>query len=408
MLAYSFYETDSRIKQYANVLVERGDAVDVIALRHPGQPSHSLINGVNIFRIQTRTINERGPLSYLFRIVRFLVLSAGFMAWRQISQRYDLIHVHSVPDFLIFAAIVPKLLGAPVILDIHDVLPEFYASKFRVSLDSLSFRCLVLVERLSIAFANHAIVANHLWCERVAGRCGHPDKCSPIRNYPPLWLFDPQFRTRKNGKFLITYPGSLNWHQGVDVAIAAFAKIKNQMPDAEFHIYGEGPAKESLIKLADALGLTGRVIFHGVLPTEDIAQVMANTDLAIEPKRAGSQFGNEALSMKIFEFMAAGVPLVVSRTRIHQFYYDDGLVNYYDDDNEDQLAANILNLRNNPSLRQQQVSAALKYVEAHNWAQEKSQYLAIVDSLVAKRAINRAAPTVPGPRQPGVLVTKGK
>lgn len=406
MLAYSFYENDSRIKQYAHALVARGDTVDVIALRRPGQEPHSVLNGVNIFRIQTRTVNERGPLTYLFRIIRFLVVAAGFIAWRHVSRRYQLVHVHSVPDFLVFTAIVPKMFGTPVILDIHDVLPEFYASKFRVSLDSFSFHCLVLVERLSIAFANHVIVANHLWCERVAARCGHPEKCSPIRNYPPLGLFNPQVRTRNNGKFLITYPGSLNWHQGVDVAIAAFARIKDQMPDAEFHIYGEGPAKESLLKLAENLGLSDRVIFHGLLPTEEIVKVMADTDLAVEPKRAGSQFGNEALSMKIFEFMAVGVPLVVSRTRIHQYYYSDSLVCYYEDDNDEQLAANILFLRNNSSRRKQQVSNSLQYVEAHNWGVEKSDYLGIVDSLTNKLSPRQGVPTAP--RQPAVLVSKGK
>lgn len=408
MLAYSFYENDSRIKQYAHALVARGDTVDVIALRRPGQEAHSILNGVNVFRIQTRTVNERGPFSYLFRIIRFLVLAAGFIAWRHVSRRYQLIHVHSVPDFLVFAAVVPKIFGTPVILDIHDVLPEFYASKFRVSLDSFSFRCLVLVERLSIAFANHVIVANHLWCERVAARCGHPEKCSPIRNYPPLGLFNPQVRTRNTGKFLITYPGSLNWHQGVDVAIAAFARIKDQMPDAEFHVYGEGPAKESLIKLAENLGLSDRVIFHGLIPTEEIVKVMADTDLAVEPKRAGSQFGNEALSMKIFEFMAVGVPLVVSRTRIHQYYYSDSLVCYYEDDNDEQLAANILFLRNNSSRRKQQVSNSLQYVEAHNWGVEKSEYLRIVDSLVNKLSTLQGVPTASSPRPQGVLVSKGK
>lgn len=407
MLAYSFYETDSRVKQYANALVERGDEVDVIALRRPDQPAHSVLNGVNVFRIQTRTINERGPFTYLFRIIRFLVLSAGFIAWRYASRRYQLVHVHSVPDFLVFAAIVPKIFGTPVILDIHDVLPEFYASKFHVSLDSFSFRCLVLVERASIAFADHAIVANHIWCERVAARCGHPDKCSPIRNYPPLGLFNPQVRTRNNGKFLITYPGSLNWHQGVDVAIAAFARLKDEMSDAEFHVYGEGPAKESLIQLAKNLGLNDRVVFHGLIPTEEIVKVMANTDLAIEPKRAGSQFGNEALSMKIFEFMAVGVPLVVSRTRIHQYYYSDSLVCYYDDDNDEQLAANILLLRNNSLRRKQQVSNALQYVEAHNWSVEKAEYLKIVDSLAGKMP-RTSVPNTTDARQTGVLVSKGK
>jgi glycosyltransferase involved in cell wall biosynthesis len=392
MLAYSFYETDARIKQYATALVERGDTVDVIALRQPGQPDRSVLNGVNVFRIQTRMINERGPLSYLIRIVRFLFSAAVIIGRRQFSEKYQLIHVHSVPDFLVFAAIVPKLVGVPVILDIHDVLPEFYASKFRVTRDSFLFRCLVLVERVSIAFANHAIIANHLWWERVAKRSGMPKKCSPIRNYPARGLFTPNSRERGNGKFLITYPGSLNWHQGVDVAIAAFAKIKDEMPDAEFHVYGEGPAKASLIRLADSLGLGGRVIFHGLLPTEQIVQVMANTDLAVEPKRAGSQFGNEALSMKIFEFMAVGVPLVVSRTQIHQYYYNDALVRYYDSDDEGELASNIILLRKNTDLRQRQVTNALKYVEAHSWDIERYQYLGIVDSLIAREPVCQAQP----------------
>src|SRR5256885_2570330 len=392
MLAYSFYETDARIKQYARALVERGDSVDVIALRQPGQPAQSVMNGVNVFRIQTRKINERGPLSYLFRILRFLLVAAAFIARRRLSQKYQLIHVHSVPDFLVFAAIVPKLLGTPVVLDIHDVLPEFYASKFHVARGSFVFRCLPLVERLSIAFADHAIIANHLWCERVAQRCGMPQKCSPIRNYPARGLFNPNIRTRSDGKFLITYPGSLNWHQGVDVAITAFAKIKDQMPDAEFHIYGEGPAKSSLIRLADSLGLGDRVAFHGLLPTEQIVQVMADTDLAVEPKRSTSQFGNEALSMKIFEFMAVGVPLVVSRTRIHQYYYSDTLVKYYDDDDDSALAANIIRLRNSPELRQRQVTNSLKYVDEHSWDVEKYQYLGIIDSLVAKEPILQSSP----------------
>ena len=385
MLSYSFYDADARIKQYAHALVERGDKVDVIALRQLGQPARAVRNGVTVYRIQSRKVNERGPLSYLFRITRFLISAAFYIACRHRSQRYDVIHVHSVPDFLVFAALIPKLLGTPVVLDIHDLLPEFYASKFGVPRDSFVFRCLVFIERMSIAFADHAIIANHLWCERVAQRCGHPEKCSPIRNYPAPALFNSNLRTKRNGKFLITYPGSLNWHQGVDVAIRGFAKVKDKMPDAEFHIYGEGPSKRALIKLADELGLKDRVIFHGLLPTEEIVRVMANTDLAIEPKRVGSPFGNEALSMKIFEFMAVGVPLVVSRTRIHQHYYPDSLVKYYDDDNEEQLAAGILFLRDNPSVREQQIANALKYVRANTWEIEKNRYLGIIDSLTATR-----------------------
>jgi glycosyltransferase involved in cell wall biosynthesis len=384
MLAYSFYEADARVRQYATALVERGDKVDVIALRQRGQPARAVLDGVNVYRVQVRTIDERGPLSYLYRVVRFLIVSGLFLAKRHLSERYQLVHVHSVPDFLVFAALVPKLTGTPVILDIHDVLPELYASKFHVSNEGLVFRLMVLLERISIAFANHVIVANHLWCERVALRSKRPEKCSPVRNYPASRLFSPEARNRASGKFLITYPGSLNWHQGVDVAISAFSKIKDHVPNAEFHIYGEGPAKQSLIDLAHSLNLDRRVIFHNPLPTDQIVKIMANTDLAVEPKRAGSAFGNEALSMKILEFMAVGVPLVVSRTKIHQFYYDDSLVTYYSDDNEDELAANMLRLMREVPLREQLVRNALKYVQKNNWEVEKSRYIRIVDSLCAQ------------------------
>ena len=94
--------------------------------------------------------------------------------------------------------------------------------------------------------------------------------------------------------------------------------------------------------------------------------------------------------MKIFEFMAVGVPLVVSRTKIHQYYYDDSLVKYYENDDQDQLAANVLLLRKDVIARDRQVSNALKYVEANNWDVEKNRYLSIVDSLAGKR--HSAAP----------------
>src|ERR1035438_5895744 len=79
--------------------------------------------------------------------------------------------------------------------------------------------------------------------------------------------------------------------------------------------------------------------------TSHLARVMAATDLAIEPKRATSAFGNEALSTKILEFMALGVPIVASRTRIHAYYYDESIIKYYDSDDEASLANCILLLR---------------------------------------------------------------
>ena len=346
-----------------------------------GQPAFEVLDGVNVYRIQTRRVTEKGHLSYLVKILRFLVLSGLIVTKRHLSARYDVIHVHSVPDFLVFAALLPKLMGARVILDIHDILPEFYASKFGVGRDSLVFKALLLTERVSIAFSDHAILPNHLWEERVVARSVKPEKCTIFINYPDPRMFAPRPKDMTADKFVILYPGSLNQHQGVDIAIRAFALVTGQMPGAEFHIYGDGPQKPALIDLGKELGLTHQLIFHGTVPTAEVAAVMAQADLAVVPKRASSEFGNEAASTKIMEFMSLGVPLIVSRTKVDQFYHDDSRVRFFESENVAELAAAMLELWRNPALRRELVAGATDYVEQNSWKQKKFEYLQLVDNL---------------------------
>ncbi len=395
MLAYTFYESDARVIRYASTLAERGDSVDVFALRRPGQPSHEVLDGVNVYRVQERTLNERGRLTYALRILRFLVRSTAAISAKHVQQPYHLIHVHSVPDFLVFAAVWPKLRGVPVVLDIHDLLPEFYASKFNVRETSLIFKLLVWIERLSIAFSDHVIVANHIWHQRLLSRSARKGKCTPLCNYPDPKLFFPRPKEKKDGKFIITYPGTLNWHQGVDIAVKAFAKVADRIPDAELHIYGEGPEKESLLRLTQELGLNNRVVFHDFVPTSQIASVMANSDLAIEPKRAVTAFGNEAASTKTWEFMALRVPTIVSKTRIHSYYLNDTIVKFFEPDNVAELADCILLLRRDAELRERLAANAAQFVQANNWEARKGEYLNLVNSLTSLRprhaAENRAA-----------------
>jgi len=382
MVVYSFYETDTRVMQYANALIERGDSVDVIALRQEGHTTYAEIGGVRVYRIQERKINERGQFSYLYRILRFWVLATILLTRNHLAKRYQLIHVHNVPDFLVFTALVPRMMGTPVILDIHDVLPEMFADKFGITKDALLFKALALVERASIAFSSHTIIANDIWHKRLISRSTTAEKCTTIRNYPDQKIFHPLAKERNVEKFLIIYPGSLNWYQGVDVAIKAFARVADKMPEAEFHIYGSGAAKPGLIELVQDLGMTERIQFPTPLSASEIARVMANADLAIEPKQARSAFANEASSMKIMEFMAVDVPVIVSRTSIHAYYYDETMVKFFESHNDAELAEHILLLRQNDKLRARLVANARNYIEKNNWGSKKRDYLDLVDSLV--------------------------
>ncbi len=383
MLAYAFYESDTRIMRYAEALVQRGDEVDVIALRRENQSANEIVNGVNVCRIQPRLPNKTARISYMFEILLFLLRAMTALTLRHLRRRYQVIHVHSVPDFLVFATWLPKLTGVKVILDIHDLLPELYASKYGIKNNSLLFKLLILTERASAAFADHVIAANDLWQERLMSRSVRKGRCSALVNVPDQSIFARQGRTRTDQRFIIVYPGTLNWHQGVDIAIRAFNLIKNEVPQAEFHIYGEGPCQASLVQLIQELGLRDRVLMKNFIATREIAKVMENSDLAVVPKRKDG-FGNEAFSTKIMEFMALGIPVIVSDTQVDQYYFDDSLVKFFRSEDEHDLARSMLLLVNDPGLREQLVQNALKFVEHNNWGEKKAEYLTLVDSLVGR------------------------
>jgi glycosyltransferase involved in cell wall biosynthesis len=173
----------------------------------------------------------------------------------------------------------------------------------------------------------------------------------------------------------------LNRHQGLDIAIQAFAKATDQMPNAEFWIYGEGPERENLVRLAHELKLDGKILFSDFVPIREVAELMANSDLGIVPKRANSVFGTEAASTKIMECMAVGVPVIVSRTKIDTLYHNDATVKFFDSDDSDELAKAILNLYSNPLFRRKLAENALDYVAQNSWDAKKADYLAIIERL---------------------------
>jgi glycosyltransferase involved in cell wall biosynthesis len=384
MVAYTFYASDARVMRYAEALARRGDQVDVIALRREGQPKKEIMNGVNVLRVQARSPNNGAKAAYIVEVLLFLFRAMVLVTRRHLRGRYQLVHIHSMPDFLVFAAWVPKLTGAKVILDIHDLLPEFYASKYGARQDSFACKFLVLMERLCGAFADHVIAANDLWQEKLTSRSFKNGKCTALVNVPDRAIFFRQGLTRADRKFIILYPGSLNWHQGLDLAIRAFSRIKNEVPEAEFHIYGEGRSQASLEQLIGELGLRDRVFIRPPVSARAIARVMENADLGVVPKRKDS-FGDEAFSTKVTEFMAMGVPVIVSDTKVDCHYFNDSVVKFFRGGDEEDLARSMLLLVKQPELRNRLVRNALEYVEHNDWNVMKPKYLALVDSLVGER-----------------------
>jgi glycosyltransferase involved in cell wall biosynthesis len=384
MVTHSFYESDNRVTRYAEALAARGDHVDVLALRRsPNLPAQDVIEGVNLHRLQDRFgKNERSKFAFMWPLVRFLFVTCAWITRRHNHHRYDLLHIHNMPDFLVFAGWLPRLTGARIILDIHDIVPEFYANKFKAGETSVTTTLLKLVERASAHFAHHIIVSNHLWLEKYQARTGTEGRCSVFINNVDTKIFEPQPRTRRDDRQIVIFPGGLQWHQGLDIALRAFKTVSETLPRAEFHIYGDGNMKPTLIALVAELGLQEKVTFFDPVGVREVSRIMANADLGVVPKRADS-FGNEAYSTKIMEFMSLGIPVVVSKTKIDQFYFNDAVVRFFESGNVAALAAAMIEVLSDPALRTRMIANASAYSDEHSWKRRKADYLKIVDDLIA-------------------------
>ena len=382
MVTYSFYETDSRVMRYSESLVQRGDEVEVFALGNPDAPRNEVICGVRVRRLQGRLFDEKSRFTYGWRIFLFLLRAFFAVSASDIRQKFDLVHVLSVPDLLVFSALVPRLRREPVILDIRDILPEFYASKFNASPESFGFRFLCLIEKLCARFANHVIVAGDEWQRRLLSRSVKAGQSTVILNVPDRSIFSRRSAPKSTaGNCLLLYHGTLNRHQGLELAVMAFARIKDRVPEAKFHIYGDGPSKLELLALVEQYRMQNQVVIFDRKPVREIAAVLETAQIGIVPKRK-DDFGNEAFSTKILEFMAMGIPVIVSDTKVDQYYFDDSLVRFFRGESEEDLAASMLDLIHHPDKRMALAEHAAEFVASNDWASAKSEYFDLVDRLV--------------------------
>ena len=383
MLAFTSYQGDARVVRYAQTLRRRGDHVDVIAYApQAGVLGEDDIDGVKLFKIQRRYHHRKeGAVPYLLPLIEFFLRSCIFLTMRHCHRRYDLIHVHNIPEFLVFAAWLPKLSGARILLDIHDLVPELFISKFTRGKQSILGPLLKTIESASCRFADHVIISNHLWRDKLVSRSVPNEKCSVFFNNIDPDLFFPHPRTRRDQRKIVIFPGSLQWHQGVDIAINAFPRVLERCPDAEFHIYGGAGIIEELKALVGQLRLEKKVLFCGTVSVKEIPALVANADLGVVPKRANS-FGNEAYSTKIMEFMSQGIPVVISRTAIDTYYFDESHVRFCESGDVEAFAEAIIELLTNETLRKQMVKSADTYVARNHWGNKKQEYLDLVDGLI--------------------------
>jgi glycosyltransferase involved in cell wall biosynthesis len=193
-------------------------------------------------------------------------------------------------------------------------------------------------------------------------------------------IFYRRPKTRCDGKLILLFPGTFQWHQGLDVAVKAVARLRDRAPNVELHLYGGGQEGASLRELTKSLGLESQIKFCGYVALDDMPAVIANADIGVVPKRADT-FGNEAYSTKIMEFMSQGIPVIASRTRIDTYYFDDTLIRFFPSGSDEELANAIIDVLEHRELRERLIINGQRYITQNGWQEKKRQYLSLVDSL---------------------------
>lgn len=389
MLVHAYYEEDARVRREAETLVRAGWPVDVFGLRRPGDGATDEIAGVRLHRLPVRRHQGAGLAVYLAEYAAFLVRAGLAVAAAHRRRRYGLVEVHTLPDYLVAAALPLRLAGVPVLLDLHEAMPDFFRSRFPRAANPLSHALLRLQERASIGLASELLTVNDALAERL--RAIAPRKrVTVVLNAPDLRLFDAAAHPRRafmaDGSLRLVYAGALTPTYELDVVLRAVARLAAERPDLDVRatLYGRGDAAEPLAALATELSIADRVELPGRIPIEQVPAAVAAADIGLAPTRR-DPFTDLSLSTKILEYAALERPVVASRLPTVARYFGTDSVATYEPGDPADLAATVARLADEPAEREARVAATIARVAALGWDRQAERLLTVVERLTGAR-----------------------
>ena len=398
LIRQGHFPRDPRVSREVTALAQAGHDVDLICAMWPGQPRIERLGRIWVYRLPI-TRRRGSPLRYLFEFCTFHVAATLLAGALHLRRRYDLIQVNTIPDSLVFAAILPRLFGARVLLDLHECMPEFFATKYAVSARHPLVRLLGMIEQTSIRFADAVITCTEPMRRRFVERGAAPEKVAVILNSSSEETFDPDLFPPSGPsaeRFIVLFHGTLEERFGPDLAIRAVALLKDEIPGLHLRIFGDGTFRPTLESLVSTLHVEGNVSFsQGYVPLSELVAAIASADAGIVPTKRDA-FRDLTHANKMFDLIAMRKPAIVSRTQAVEAYFDDSSLQLFTSEDEHDLARAIRALHADPALRERLVQKATDVQRPYRWIHQRKRYLDIVEGLASgpdARAHTRALAT---------------
>lgn len=387
MAAYTNYRRDPRVRREAEALIDAGHRVVFLASRQPGEPHRETIAGVEVIKAPGLPNRRTSIAVYLVEYaIFFVMISAHLLAH---PRRYRLIHINNMPDFLVFAAWLPRLLGTPVIHDVHDLMPELFEEKFSAGRGRRIVALIRAQERWAGRFANAVLTVEERLKDILSARGVPRERIHVLMNLPDDRIFAARTAPQAGGpkaRFVLVYHGTLARRLGLDIAVRAVARARVEIPNIELRIIGAGEERDALIALRDELRLGDAVTFSdGFVPVQTIPAMIADADLGLCPLRISG--GTDImLPTKLLEYVTMGIPCIVPRTGTIARYFDDTMVQFFEAENVDSLARCIVALHADPARRAALAhEATRRFAATYTWSRHKAVYTGLVAELIGNR-----------------------
>ncbi len=389
MVVHAYYPlAETRVQRQAEALLAQGYEVDLICIKGKTEAKQEVVRGVNVYRLPVgRDFLFPGFLGRLAAYVLFLLMAMFTLNGLYGKRKYGVVQAHNLPDFLVFCAWWPKLRGAKVILDIHDVMPEFYAEKTGNSMDHWFVKIVTWQEQISCRFAHHVITVTEPWRQSLIERGVPDEKSSVVMNVPDTSLFHRDVQPQENGlsddKFYLIYHGVQATRHGLDAILRAVDRLRDQYPDLGVILHGNGDAHDNLVTLSKELNLTDRVHFSTkFMEIEELPRFIAKANLGVVPYH-NDIFSGGILPTKILEYIALGLPVIAARTPAIEAHFDDKMIKLYEPGDLDHLTELISTLYQDDAQRESLITESDRFNQRYNWATHSQDYIALIDRLNA-------------------------
>ena len=365
------------MQREAQTAVEAGYEVDVVAMHREGEQKREVVDDVRVIRLPLSHRRRAGVVGVLAEYIGFTLLATTTVARR----RYDVVQVHNPPDFLLLAGIVPKLLGARLILDVHDLSPDMFAMRFgERGAARFADRALRVIERLATSAADHVVTVHDPYRLELISRGVAPRKVSVVMNSLDERLLPPGTREADLSAFRVVYHGTVTPPYGVALVVEAVARIASELRDVRLDILGEGDSVGETRRRMDDLGIADRVFVSGrYLPQRDVLEQVQSASVGVVPNLP-TRLNRFALSTKLFEYVALGVPVVSADLPTIRAHFSDDELLFFRAGDPDALGEALLAVARDPEAAAARAEAATRRYEQYRWPVQARRYATILNS----------------------------